>query len=179
MSKTGCAGALVVSCALLFLAGCAQQGLAEGVAVSAPAEAERQAPVQKQSGPAPEVEKPLSPQSVQAPAEDELIRFMLGSTTLRMTEKRKLLALAERLKQDRTQVVMLLGHANDNGSAAYNLAISDGRVAAVATFLRKQGVAIEQVRKEAVGSERNPSNCKSQVCRQRYRSVEIVDLPPR
>jgi OOP family OmpA-OmpF porin len=48
----------------------------------------------------------------------------------------KLKRLAQRLLADKRQVVTLIGHANDNGSASFNLAVADSRIGAVAAALK-------------------------------------------
>jgi len=106
--------------------------------------------------------------------EEECVFFPLGSSTVSSKEKYKIDALARRLLDDKNLVVTLLGHANDNGSSSFNLAVSDSRVMAVAEQLRKHGVQRSQIRKEALGSERTPKSCRSAECRQRLRRVEFI-----
>lgn len=106
--------------------------------------------------------------------EEECVFFPLGSSTLSSKEKHKIDALAQRLLDDKNLVVMLIGHANDNGSSSFNLAVSDSRVMAVAEQFRKHGIQRSQIRKEALGSERTPKSCRSAECRQRSRRVEFV-----
>lgn len=106
--------------------------------------------------------------------EENCIYFTLRSSTISAKERPKLDAVAEQLLEDRKQVVTLIGHANDNGSPSFNLAVSDSRVAAVAEQLRKRGVARAQIRREALGSERIPKNCRSNECRQKSRKVELI-----
>lgn len=105
---------------------------------------------------------------------ENTVFFTLGSAALAYKDKRKLETIAERLVGDRTLHVSLLGYANDNGSTSFNLAVSDNRVVAVAAFLRKQGVHSEQIRVQALGSEKNPSNCRSSKCKQAFRRVDLV-----
>lgn len=107
-------------------------------------------------------------------AEESTVFFTLGSAALSYQEKRKLEIIAERLVADRNLHASLLGHANDNGSRSFNLAVSDNRVSAVADFLRKRGVQSGQIRVQALGSEKIPPSCRSLKCRQRFRRVDLV-----
>lgn len=107
-------------------------------------------------------------------AEENTVFFTLGSAALSHTGRQKLETIAERLIADRTLRVSLVGYANDNGSSSFNLAVSDNRLATIAAFLRKRGVHGEQIRTQALGSERTPSNCRSAKCRQQFRRVDLL-----
>lgn len=82
-------------------------------------------------------------------------------------------AIAQRLKDNPQQIIRLIGHANDNASAAYNLAIAERRADLLISQLRQRGVARAQIRREASGAEKNPVSCRDESCRQHWRSVEI------
>ena len=103
-----------------------------------------------------------------------LIRFAVGSTQLDPAETDKVVQIAARLLEDRKAVVKLTGYANNNGSTSYNLAISDRRLAVVVRSLRQQGVEVAQIRRQAVGAEKTPANCRSAACRDKYRGVLAV-----
>ncbi len=105
---------------------------------------------------------------------DESIFFSLGSSTITPGEQEKIETIAELLREDKNLLVKLIGHANDNGSLSFNLAVSDGRVMAVAEQLRKNGVQVIQIRSEALGSEQTPSNCRSAECRRKFSRVELI-----
>lgn len=109
-------------------------------------------------------------------AEENAVFFTLGSAALSHAGRQKLEIIAERLIADRTLHVSLIGYANDNGSSSFNLAVSDNRVSSVAAFLRKRGVHGEQIKVQALGSEKTPSNCRSSKCRQQFRRVDLVIL---
>ena len=82
--------------------------------------------------------------------------------------------LAERLKSMEEGFVTLRGYTDHLGSPSYNLAIAEQRVNAVATALRRNGIAATQIRRNAVGSERGPAACRSVQCRRLMRRVELV-----
>lgn len=106
--------------------------------------------------------------------DEACIFFSLGSSTVSRKEKYKIVSIARKMLDDKNLVVTLIGHANDNGSSSFNLAVSDSRVTAVAEQLRRHGVQRSQIRKEALGSERTPKSCRSEECRLRSRRVEFV-----
>jgi len=109
-------------------------------------------------------------------AEENAVFFTLGSAALSHTGRQKLKIIAEQLATDRNLHISLFGYANDNGSSSFNLAVSDNRLVTVAKFLRRHGVHGEQIRVQALGSEKNPSNCRSSKCRQAFRRVDLVIL---
>ncbi len=79
------------------------------------------------------------------------------------------------LKNDSQLVVTLVGHTDNLGSAAYNLAVADKRIEAVNDKLRSLGVAKNQLRRLPLGSEQSSKHaCDSEACRQSMRKVELV-----
>lgn len=106
--------------------------------------------------------------------EKSSIFFSLGSSTIHQREKEKLRHLASLLTKDKTMYVMLIGHANDNGSRSFNLAVADARVESVSRFLRKFRVQTHQIKKNVIGGEKISSTCLSQECRRKMRRVEFI-----
>ncbi|WP_300454926.1 OmpA family protein [Accumulibacter sp.] len=82
---------------------------------------------------------------------------------------------AQKLKEDPQLVVTLVGHTDNLGSAAYNLAVADKRIEAVSDRLRSLGVPRNQIRRLPVGSEQSSKqSCDSEACRRKMRRVELV-----
>ncbi|MDS4013498.1 MAG: OmpA family protein [Candidatus Accumulibacter sp.] len=82
---------------------------------------------------------------------------------------------AQKLKEDSQLVVTLVGHTDNLGSPAYNLAVADKRVEAVSERLRSLGVARSQIRRLPVGSEHSSKiRCDGEACRRTMRRVELV-----
>jgi peptidoglycan-associated lipoprotein len=82
---------------------------------------------------------------------------------------------AQKLKEDSTLLVVLVGHTDNLGSAAYNLAVADRRTEAVSERLRSLGVPRNQIRRLPVGSEESSKQkCDSETCRRLMRRVELV-----
>lgn len=162
----------------LFLAGCASQPLQETpskqetpakpkTAIDHPA-----SPMEATAGIPPEPENEA--EELPKITEESTVFFTRGSAALNYREKQKLEIIAERLTEDRNLRVTLLGHANDNGSSSFNLAVSDNRVNVVAAFLRKRGVHGSQITARALVSGKVASNCRSSSCRQKFRRVDLL-----
>jgi outer membrane protein OmpA-like peptidoglycan-associated protein len=111
-------------------------------------------------------------------ADDEARRtvyFALGDTLIDPDGVEVLRLNAQRLKEDPQLVVVLVGHTDNLGSAALNLAVADKRTEAVSERLRSLGVPRNQIRRQAVGSEQSSkSKCDSESCRWSMRRVELV-----
>ena len=89
-------------------------------------------------------------------------------------ERSKLKGVVQRLLADKRLVVTLIGHANDNGSASFNLAVADSRIGAVAGALKKLGIAAHQIQRSVRGDEEVPADCRSSECRRAMRRVDLV-----
>lgn len=82
---------------------------------------------------------------------------------------------AQKLKEDPQLVVVLVGHTDNLGSTAYNLAVADKRTEVVSDRLRALGVPRNQIRRLPIGSEQsNKLKCDSESCRRTMRRVELV-----
>ena len=172
-------GLIICLAAVALLAGCAGQlPQADSVKAEGSAGAHAEAANLVASGqivtPGDKLVSRVEAEETPVIQEENAVFFTLGSATLKLKEKQKLEVIAQRLAADPSQRVLLLGHANDNGSSSYNLAVSDSRVTIVADFLRKQGVQSGRIRKQALGSEKVAASCRSSVCRQKSRRVDLV-----
>lgn len=157
--------------ALLLLAGCAAPE-------AGPPGAERPAVVVSQATiTAPPVPPPTPAREERgagAPAVDleNSVFFPLGGVLVDEAGEASLRRHAERLKEDSDLRLLLIGHTDDLGSRAYNLAIADRRVHAVYQLLRKFGVPPQQLRRGAIG-ERPFRQCSNEDCRRLQRRVEL------
>ena len=102
------------------------------------------------------------------------IFFSLGSSTINHSEREKLNLLAHELKENADLSVVLIGHAYDNGSPSFNLAVADARVESVSAMLKRLGVKSRQIRKRVNGDEHIPLNCRALECRRKMRRVELI-----
>ena len=128
--------------------------------------------------PAPFAEKitPAVPEEeTSAPlSEENNIFFPVRSAIVSDKGEEKLRLHADRLKWDRKETVLLVGHSDDQGSRNYNLAITEERLMAVEKSLRSYGVSLRQIRRNRSGSVKNPPSCTTSECRQQMRRVELV-----
>lgn len=118
-----------------------------------------------------------APATQEAPAakidDSNSIYFTLGATDVDLPGQQKLRAHAQRLQANPELVVTLIGHTDNLGSRAYNMAIAEKRIEGVSALLRSYGVAKKQIRRYAVGSEHLDRSCKTAACRQKMRRVEL------
>ena len=109
--------------------------------------------------------------------EENNIFFALRSVSISEAQKDKLRRHAARLKANRKNIVLLIGHSDGQGSRNYNVAITEERLAAVEQLLRSYGVSISQIRRNRSASVRSTKQCATDVCRQQMRRVELVFSP--
>jgi outer membrane protein OmpA-like peptidoglycan-associated protein len=104
--------------------------------VAVPAAAPVQAPIQVAA------QAPAQPKIVAAP-----VRFDYNSSAVPADFKPYLISLAEALRRPEAQgkVVIVAGHTDAKGDAAYNMTLSAKRARAVEQFLIAQGVGPQQV----------------------------------
>jgi len=84
---------------------------------------------------------------------DSIIYFDFDKATLKSEARSLLLAHAERLKDNPTDV-RLEGHADERGSREYNMALGERRANAVRDFLVLQGVSRNDLEVISYGEER-------------------------
>ena len=72
------------------------------------------------------------------------------------------------------EMVTLEGHADQRGSAEYNLALGDARSKAVKEFLANLGVPSGQLRPLSLGKEQPQCTDENEACWQKNRRVRLV-----
>lgn len=111
-------------------------------------------------------------------ADDEAARtvyFASGEVTVDIQGLEVLRQNAQKLKEDPQLIVVLVGHTDNLGSPAYNLAVADRRTEAVSERLRSLGVPRNQIRRLPLGSEESSKQkCDSEACRHSMRRVDLV-----
>jgi outer membrane protein OmpA-like peptidoglycan-associated protein len=110
-------------------------------------------------------------------SEDDNIFFLVRSAAVDDAGKEKLRQLADRLKLDRKETVLLVGYTDDRGSRSYNLALTEERLTTVGKLLRTYGVPARQIRRNRIGRVAPPGSCSTDACRQQMRRVELVHSP--
>lgn len=102
------------------------------------------------------------------------ILFAYRSSQVPQQAQTQLIEIAQILKADRMRHVILVAHADFQGSKEFSVALADKRANAVMTELLKLGVRRTQVRKQAIGNTRAPrGDCASDSCRQKMRRVVL------
>lgn len=108
-------------------------------------------------------------------ASKRTVYFGFGEASISREGVEVLRQNAVHLKNDPQLVVTMVGHTDNLGSAAYNLAVADRRTEAVSDKLRSFGVPRNQLRRLPLGSEQSAkADCDSEACRQSMRKVELV-----
>ncbi|MBA4324974.1 MAG: peptidoglycan-associated lipoprotein, partial [Rhodobacter sp.] len=79
------------------------------------------------------------------------------------------------LNQNPGYAAIIEGHADEQGTREYNLALGARRAAAVQNFLISQGVAANRLRTISYGKERPIKVCSDEACwSQNRRSVTVL-----
>lgn len=124
--------------------------------------------------PAPAEAVPPGPGEGQAMAvADNSIFFARSRAEVDEDGRRTLQRHAQRLKDNPKLQLTLVGHTDDLGSRAYNLAIVEQRIDAVYRLLRGLGVPVRQLRRYAVGAEHAGKACRPPECRRNMRRVDL------
>ena len=103
---------------------------------------------------------------------DTIVYFDFDKATLKSDARALLLAHAERLKDNPTDV-RLEGHADERGSREYNMALGERRAKAVRDFLILQGVSRGDLEVISYGEERPLALGSNESAWAQNRRVEI------
>lgn len=103
---------------------------------------------------------------------DSIVYFDFDKATLKSDARALLLAHAERLKDNPTDV-RLEGHADERGSREYNMALGERRAKAVRDFLVLQGVNRSDLEVISYGEERPLALGSNESAWAQNRRVEI------
>ena len=104
------------------------------------------------------------------------IYYALDDYTVSFEDKMRLNALAKRLNQPENRHLSLRieGHCDDRGTRDYNFALGERRAAAVALFLRAQGVDGSRILTISYGKERPVALGSSEAIRARNRRAQMI-----
>jgi peptidoglycan-associated lipoprotein len=75
------------------------------------------------------------------------------------------------------QKLLIEGHADDRGSAEYNLGLGDKRAGSAEQFLATMGIPMQQLSVVSFGKERPLCSDQTEACWQRNRRVHITAAP--
>lgn len=103
------------------------------------------------------------------------VLFAVDQSTLTPEGRSVLTAQASWLNQNPGYAAIIEGHADEQGTREYNLALGARRAAAVQNFLISQGVAANRLRTISYGKERPIEVCSTEACySQNRRSVTVL-----
>ena len=104
------------------------------------------------------------------------IYYALDDYTVSFDDKMRLNALAKQLNQPENRYLNLRieGHCDDRGTRDYNFALGERRAAAVAQFLRAQGVEGTRIITISYGKERPVALGTSEAIRAQNRRAQMI-----
>lgn len=116
---------------------------------------------------------PASPAYFQASVGDRVF-FLVDQYTLTDEARATLVAQAAWLKANPTYGILIEGHADEQGTREYNLALGAKRASAVQDFLIVQGIPASRLRTVSYGKERPVAVCSDEACYSKNRRAVTV-----
>jgi peptidoglycan-associated lipoprotein len=102
------------------------------------------------------------------------VLFPVDQSTLTPEARTVLTAQAQWLLQNASYAAIIEGHADEQGTREYNLALGARRAAAVQNFLISQGVPANRLRTISYGKERPIEVCSDEACYAKNRRAVTV-----
>lgn len=102
------------------------------------------------------------------------VLFAVDQSTISPEGRGILTAQANWLNQNSGYAAIIEGHADEQGTREYNLALGARRAAAVQNFLISQGVAADRLRTISYGKERPIEACSDESCYSKNRRAVTV-----
>lgn len=102
------------------------------------------------------------------------VLFAVDQSTLSPEARTILTGQANWLNQNPAYAIIIEGHADEQGTREYNLALGARRAAAVQQFLISQGVAGNRMKTISYGKERPIEVCSDESCYSRNRRAVTV-----
>ena len=120
------------------------------------------------------VNDPTSPAYFNATVGDRVL-FLVDQSTLTPAGQETLAGQAQWLMSNGDYSALIEGHADEQGTREYNLALGARRASAVQNYLISQGVAPNRMRTISYGKERPIEICSTEACySQNRRSVTVI-----
>ncbi|MAQ35794.1 MULTISPECIES: peptidoglycan-associated lipoprotein Pal [Thioclava] len=104
----------------------------------------------------------------------DMVHFMVDQSTLTDTARGILTQQASWLVSHPSYTAIIEGHADEQGTREYNLALGARRASAVQEYLISQGVAGNRLRTVSYGKERPLAICSTEECYQKNRRAVTV-----
>lgn len=103
------------------------------------------------------------------------VLFLVDQSTLSEQGRLTVLAQANWLMENPDYIAVIEGHADEQGTREYNLALGARRASAVQELLVTQGVASNRIRTVSYGKERPIEICSEESCyAQNRRAVTVL-----
>lgn len=102
------------------------------------------------------------------------VLFEVDQSTLNDQARSLLGQQAAWMNSNPDYAVLVEGHADEQGTRAYNLALGDRRAAAAREYLVSQGVSSARLRTVSYGKERPLEICSEEACYSQNRRAVIV-----
>ena len=121
---------------------------------------------------------PASPAYFQQTVGDRVL-FVIDTHTLTPEAQRTLDGQAQWLLTNRDYNAVIEGHADEQGTREYNLALGARRANSVQEYLLSQGVPASRLRTVSFGKERPIEICSNESCyAQNRRAVTVISVIP-
>jgi len=105
------------------------------------------------------------------------VHFAVDQSTLSPEARTILMAQASWLNQNTAYSIIIEGHADEQGTREYNLALGARRAASVQQFLISQGVSAARMKTISYGKERPLAVCSDEGCyAQNRRAVTVLSM---
>ncbi len=102
------------------------------------------------------------------------ILFLVDQSTLSGEARGVLAGQVQWLQTNRDYAIIIEGHADEQGTREYNLALGARRAAAVQDYLISQGIAANRMRTISYGKERPIEVCSTEACYAKNRRAVTV-----
>jgi peptidoglycan-associated lipoprotein len=100
--------------------------------------------------------------------------FAVDQSNLSDQARQTLTGQAQWLMQNASYAIIVEGHADEQGTREYNLALGARRASAAQNFLISQGVSANRIRTVSYGKERPVEVCSTEDCYNRNRRAVTV-----
>ncbi|TRD21665.1 peptidoglycan-associated lipoprotein Pal [Palleronia caenipelagi] len=165
-------GFVMMALAVVSLSACSNPdrfgGTANGTYDAGNAGVVAPAPAPVPTGPA-----PSSPAYFSQTIGDRVL-FLVDQSTLTDSARQTLSAQARWLTQNPEYTAIIEGHADEQGTREYNLALGARRAASVRDYLVSQGVSAGRMRTLTFGKERPIEICSTEACYAKNRRAVTV-----
>jgi len=122
------------------------------------------------------INDPNSPAYFSATVGDT-VNFVVDQSTLTDTARSTLSGQAQWLTSHANYAAIIEGHADEQGTREYNLALGARRASAVQEYLISQGVSASRLRTVSYGKERPLATCAQEECfAKNRRAVTVISV---